>query len=217
MAITFENNNAVIIYALECIISYTKRTQQIFVAQCVWWLASIIGLEQELVSHIDKLQGQDNTILQEQLSREVSATPRDLAKDRRLDQVLDCTEQFLGESRHLREIAALKISGGTSTGQVDPVRKIKKSLRLAKRIPKGITTDKGKDCNKTEGIIDSEISRRKAAGECLRCAWPCDRKGSHRVKDCVQQIKLDKGTAIFSKDRNYQEPTESSEEKWSCR
>jgi hypothetical protein len=46
MTITFENDNDVIIYALEKIISYARRTQQIFVAQCVWWLASIIGLEQ---------------------------------------------------------------------------------------------------------------------------------------------------------------------------
>jgi len=41
MTITFENNDNVIIYALEKSIAYARRTQQIFVAQCVWWLASI--------------------------------------------------------------------------------------------------------------------------------------------------------------------------------
>ena len=62
-------------------------------------LASIIGLEQELVFHIDQLQGQENTILQEPLPREVAATPSDVAGDRQVDQVLDCTEQFLKESK----------------------------------------------------------------------------------------------------------------------
>jgi hypothetical protein len=45
MTITFANDNDVIVYALEKIISYTRKSQQIFVAQCMWWLASIIGLE----------------------------------------------------------------------------------------------------------------------------------------------------------------------------
>jgi len=38
----------------------------------------------------------------------------------------------------------------------------------------------------------------------LRCAWPSDRKGSHRVKDCIWQIKLDKGIASFPKAKEYQ-------------
>ena len=75
MPVTFENNNDIIVYALECVIAHARRTQQIFVAQCVWWLASIIGLERELVSHIDKLQSGKDTTPQEQLPREVSATP----------------------------------------------------------------------------------------------------------------------------------------------
>jgi len=57
---------------------------------------------------------------------------------------------------------------------------------------------------KTEGIDLSEISRRKAAGDCLRCAWPSDRKGTHMVKDCQRPIKLDKGTASFPKAKEYQ-------------
>jgi len=85
MPITIENDNDVIIYALECVISYARRTQQIFVAHCVWWLASVIGFEQGLVSHIDRLQGQDDTPLQEQPPREVSVTLRDLTEDRQID------------------------------------------------------------------------------------------------------------------------------------
>jgi hypothetical protein len=55
MPITFENDNDIIVYALEKVIAYARRTEQIFVAQCVWWLASIIGLELGLVRYIDTL------------------------------------------------------------------------------------------------------------------------------------------------------------------
>jgi len=55
MTITFENDTDIIVYALEKVISYARRTQQIFVAQCVWWLASIIGLEQGLITYVDNL------------------------------------------------------------------------------------------------------------------------------------------------------------------
>ena len=61
-----------------------------------------------------------------------------------------------------------------------------------------------KDDSKTEGIESSEKQRRRSAGECLRCAWPSDRKGSHRVADCRKPIKLDKGTAAFPKAKEYQ-------------
>ena len=61
-----------------------------------------------------------------------------------------------------------------------------------------------RDNSKTEGIDSSELSRRRAAGECLRCAWPSDRKGAHRVADCRRPIKLDKGTAALPKAKDYQ-------------
>jgi hypothetical protein len=72
------------------------------VAQCVWWLASIIGLEKGLVNHIDNIQSRvevtvadeavpevepsaevdrDNKIDQD--LREVSVTPRDIQEDPR--------------------------------------------------------------------------------------------------------------------------------------
>jgi hypothetical protein len=173
MPITFENNNDVIIYALECIISHARRTQQIFVAQCVWWLASIIGLEQELVSNIDNLQGQENMAIREQLSREVSAIPRDLTEDQRVDQVLDYTEQYLRESNQLRKMVDLKVTGKTKTGCINPLKSSKKALRVTKE-----KYGKQKSYNKIEGMEVGEIDRRKAAGECLRCAWPSGKKES---------------------------------------
>jgi hypothetical protein len=102
MTITFENDNDVIVYALEKVIAYTRRTEQVFVAQCVWWLASIIGLEKGLVIHIDNIQSRvevtaaakavsedipsvevdrDNKTNQD--LREVSVTPRDIQEDPR--------------------------------------------------------------------------------------------------------------------------------------
>jgi hypothetical protein len=56
----------------------------------------------------------------------------------------------------------------------------------------------------TEGIDKSELDRRKAAGECQRCAWPGDRKGAHKTMDCVRWTKKDVGTASFPKAKEYQ-------------
>jgi len=202
MHVTFENDNDIIVYTLECVIAHARRTQRIFVAQCAWWLASIIGLEQEVVSHIDRLQGQADTKLPEQLPREVSATPRDLTENSRVDQVLDSAEQYLKESTRLRDISALKTSGTTTTGRINLTPISKKFLKKSER---GFQRKRNpEDYSQIEGIDKGEISRRKAAGECLCCAWPSDRKGNHRVKDCCRQIKLDKGTAGFPKAKRYQ-------------
>jgi hypothetical protein len=103
MTITFENYHDVIVYALEKIISHTRRTQQIFVAQCVWRLASIIGLEQGLIIHIDNLNSRVETTVPSKSSpvnlattsvkpfenlrseRAVSDMPRDLQEDQRIN------------------------------------------------------------------------------------------------------------------------------------
>jgi len=83
MTITFENDNEGIIYALEKVISYTRKTQQIFVAQCVWWLASIVGLEQGLIVHIDNLRKRSEVSYVGTSGREVSVMPRDNQEDSR--------------------------------------------------------------------------------------------------------------------------------------
>jgi hypothetical protein len=56
----------------------------------------------------------------------------------------------------------------------------------------------------TEGIEKSELDRRKAAGECQRCAWPGDRKGAHKTMHCVRWAKKEVGTAPFPKAKEYQ-------------
>jgi hypothetical protein len=75
MTITFENDNDVIIYALEKVIAYARRTEHIFVAQCVWWLASIIGLEQGLINYVDNIQSRVYVaVAAEALPNETSGT-----------------------------------------------------------------------------------------------------------------------------------------------
>jgi len=75
MTITFENENDVIVYALEKIICYARKNQYIFVAQSVWWIASIIGLTDGLVTHINNLRVRSETnrapLEIEQLSSEI--------------------------------------------------------------------------------------------------------------------------------------------------
>jgi len=124
MTITFENDNDVIIYALEKVITYARRTQQIFAAQCVWWLASIIGLEQGLANYIHNIQSRiDVSIIPEKVpgvGRTVSPIPRDNQEDQRQDKVLKECEEYLKDSRRLREIAALKATGKTLSGFINP-------------------------------------------------------------------------------------------------
>jgi len=116
MTITFENESDIIVYALEKIISYARGIQQIFVAQCVWWLASIIGLESGLIVHIDNLRKREPSAtlnsggnihpdrIQQHLSeRAISSTPRDLTEDLRLDRVLESAEECISSSRKLRK------------------------------------------------------------------------------------------------------------------
>jgi len=57
MTVTFENDINIIVYAQDQVIAYDRRIEQIVVAQCIWWLASVWGLEEGLIVHIDNLAG----------------------------------------------------------------------------------------------------------------------------------------------------------------
>jgi len=85
MTITFDNDSDAIIYALERIVSYARDNRYIFVAQSIWWISSIIGLQQGLVNHIDTLRVQSEVSPQEtnqsntrKYDKEISTTPRDI-------------------------------------------------------------------------------------------------------------------------------------------
>jgi len=140
MTITFENNNDVIVYALEKIISFARENQFIFVAQCVWWLASIIGLSQGLIVHIDNLRERENSALtnnglelvhperiqQIPLEKVESSTSRDFTEELRLDQVLASAEGVVQDSFRDRTILR--------QGQVNPLPTTKRQRRKAKKI-----------------------------------------------------------------------------------
>jgi len=186
MTFTFENDKNTIIYALEKIITFTRDNPYVFVAQCVWWLASIIGLESGLVAHVENDRIRSEIVHSPtHTMRRVSKTP-EKNKLGRQDKILTEWEKFLQESKRLRGIAQFKSSGRTINDHVNPHKFTKKILW--RKI-------KSKDFSKTEWIKESEIQRRKAAGECLRCAWPPGDKWIHMVKDSIRLIKLDKGTA----------------------
>jgi len=79
MPITFGNDSDVIVYALEKIIFFARNIQYLFVGNCVWCIAGIIGLDDNLRIHIDNLTLRERTI------RGVSSTPRDIARNISLD------------------------------------------------------------------------------------------------------------------------------------
>ena len=127
MTISFKSDSDVIIYRLKKIIAFSQSQGYIFVAQCVWWLASIIGLEPGLIIHIDNHRARKSVSLRTTASvvpredivsqaedypsqvhpsriqnvareRQVSSTPRDLCDDQRVNQLLDSTNQYVEES-----------------------------------------------------------------------------------------------------------------------
>jgi hypothetical protein len=162
MTISFENDNDVIVYALEKIISYARKTQQVFVAQCIWWLASIIGLESGLVNHIDILRKREEVLSQNQLFEEDHQVPdqdqhcqriyldqrpqvfrrealpretKDLTETHRLDRILESAERVIQESLQDRTIA--------QQGTVNPLPTTKTQLKKARKI-KRLKEEQGK-------------------------------------------------------------------------
>jgi hypothetical protein len=203
MTITFESDKDVIVYAFEKIISYARQHQYIVLAQSVWWISSIIGLQTELVIFIDNLKVRrdiGNPEVGEVSSEPPTLTavhPSRVAQIYTSDgdyiqsnsesisttetdihnKVIDNCEIFLGKSKQEREAI------GRFTRQASGVVK----LRARKPIKSYGT--------QTAGIEGSELRRRKAARECHRCAWPQGRKNSHKTIDCKREIKFKKGTA----------------------
>jgi len=166
------------------------------VAQCIWWLASVLGLQEGLIVHINTLaEGipeklrQDQMDPEELLNDQQAATSKELMVTnnpealRRL--LVDC-ERVLQESRQFQRIAILKATRRTKLGLINPLKSTKNVLRSSRE-----------DNIKTEGIEAEEIFRRMSIRESLHCAWPADWKETDMVNDCVRPIKLDKGTAVY--------------------
>jgi hypothetical protein len=173
----------------------------------VWWISSILGLQQGLVINIDNLKAQKN-ISKHEIGIEsappgvhpnrvlnlrgsedsqytsdgdlISTTENDIHNE-----VIDNCEAFLKQSKEERK---------------DIGRMTRKTSRAIKRKGKKPIKTYG---TQTEGIDGSELRRRKAAGECHRCAWPRDRKGGHKTLDCFRWKRLEKGTAPLPKEKRY--------------
>jgi len=219
--ITFKNDNDVIVYALEKIIEYARKNQYIFVAQCVWWLASIIGLESGLVTHINSLrvraevyeapsvtcsnpgvihpdrlfQVQDSISNQEEKKNqelsELESEPEITSEDNLHNSILDNSEEFLRQSAFKRKMVARR--------NLQISRKLIKELH---RIEKHKQKPRKNWKDQTEGIEASELKRRNQADECECCAWPKDRKGGHNTTDCFRWKRLEKGTVPLPKRKN---------------
>jgi len=121
MTITFENDKDVIVYALERIITFSRENQYLFVANCVWWIAGIIGLDNGLVIYIDNLISR-----KERTIRDISTTPRDIARDISVESA-DLLIPFAPET-NLR-VTLRK----TRQGKVNPLPQSKKQLKRARQ------------------------------------------------------------------------------------
>jgi hypothetical protein len=135
----------------------------------------------------------------------ISPVPKDIQEDVRRDRVLEGCKVLLNESRELRSIPILKSKGRTRLGRINPTPISKEALRKTGPGKRTLTASAKKESNLAR-IDPAEIQRRKEEGECLQCAWPSDRKGVHKIKDCRRALKLDKGTACFPKAKEYQKP-----------
>jgi hypothetical protein len=82
MPITFGNDNDIIVYILEKIISFPRINQYISVAHCIWWPVSIIGLEPGLIIYIANLYKRSE-ISKVGEAPGISATPRNIQEDPR--------------------------------------------------------------------------------------------------------------------------------------
>jgi hypothetical protein len=169
MTITFENDNDIIVYALEKVISHARRTQHIFVVQWVWWLASVIGLESGLINHIDNLHRR-TMVKESRPYRNRSPVQEDRTpgsaklEEDKCDKILKECEQYLQESGRLRCIATRQSKWSTRTDQNDHKRISKKILNKAtqgERRNTKIVVNKEQKISKTAGIDEAEVQRRQ--------------------------------------------------------
>jgi hypothetical protein len=179
MTITFESDKDVIVYALEQIIAFARNNQYIFLAQSIWWISSIIGLQEGLIIYIDNLQSREEVNLAKDVhdtsdgeiptssplihpSRthqiqcsENSYIESDLESDSTTEtnihnEVIDNCEAFLAQSQEERKAV------GRFTRQAS--RRVKrKADRIVKRKAKKPIRTFG---TQTEGIDGSQLRRR---------------------------------------------------------
>jgi len=220
MTITFKSDKDVIVYALERIISYARDNQYIFRAQSIWWIASIIGLQEGLVIRIDNLKVRSDIGRTKRIptptadrdsfytSKKEQSIPGHNIHPSRIDQIQGSEDSFIGtdtesisttESEiHVEVIKTCELFMEQSKQERKAVgRKNRQLSRIDKKKAKKQKKERSFKTfrSQTEGMDDNELHHRKSAGECQCCAWPQDRKGGHKTLDCFRWKRLDKGTA----------------------
>ena len=223
---TFENKNVFSLYALGTIISYARDNQCIFLVHSVWWISSILGLQQGLGIHMD------NCTIWSNLG-ETAVTPYLPLEQESLDTQKEKVPEVESNSHHIHpsQLATLQKSDreyidcedeSLSTTEIDIHGKVIENfelfLILSNRERKAIGRNNRQAGwvakwriekrikimgTQTLGIEGSEWRRKKAAGECQSCPWPPYRKRSHNTIDCFRWTRLEKGTALFPKNENY--------------
>jgi len=94
MTITFDSDYDVMVYALEKIIGFARDNQYLFVANCAWCIAVVIGLDSGLITHIDNLEAR-------KIGRHrVLATLREFAKSLSVDADQGHIEESLTQNRN---------------------------------------------------------------------------------------------------------------------
>jgi len=118
MTLNFKNDSEVIIYAFEKIISFARQSQYFFVASCVWWIASVTGLDTGLRIHIDNLEqaGED---------RGISSTPRDIARGISVD---SNTQEAIVPTNYI--IDPLR---RTRKARINPLPRTKRQIKKARQ------------------------------------------------------------------------------------
>jgi hypothetical protein len=130
MTITFENDSDVIIYALEKIISFARENQYLFVANCVWWIAGVTGLDFGLTRYIDTLYLRQQVGLasdRNSIVQKVSLAPRDIARS-----VSPDSDFILLEEENLR-IRSGKAKQGQKKPKVNTGSGVKKLTKNQRR------------------------------------------------------------------------------------
>jgi hypothetical protein len=153
---------------LERIVACGRENQYIFVANCFWGLASIIGLEQGLINHIDNLRKikspatlaeSSGTVHPDRIhqilsERAVSSTARDLTEDQRLDQEPEEAEKCLETSKSIRST--------WQQSRINPVPQTRNQLkkaRMVERLQEGKRKAEVERNKRLEDILASVIKK----------------------------------------------------------
>jgi len=126
MTIIFENDSDVIVDALEKIISFAKENQYLFVANCAWWIARVIGLDNGLLIYINNSEARRNKV-----TRPVSSMPRDIARSVSADTRLTIIEKEINSNPRdgVRKLSKSQRRKEAKQPRPAPARKLSKSKR----------------------------------------------------------------------------------------